>query len=118
GGTIDMSQYTGNNTDKGTGMIYLYGNINVSSPGLITETQNSYGAIYFVNSGGIIQTYDLYSRVTNNINYIINSGAIVDCSTRDLTSDGTFTLMAGGGLMIGSPQGITRTSMQGNIQVT
>jgi len=52
------------------------------------------------------------------VDYIINSGAIVRTNNNLLTSDGDFTLMSGGGLLIGSADGITQTAMLGNVQVT
>ena len=116
GGTIDMSQYTANNAGKGYGVINLIGNLNVSGSGIITETQNSRGQIYF--AGTAIQTYSINNSITNSIDYIVNSGATVRCNTLILNSGGDFTLMAGGHLMMGSPDGITRTSLTGNVQVT
>ncbi len=116
GGTVDMSQYTANNAGKGYGIVNLEGNLNVSAPGLITETQNARGQIYFV--GTAIQTYNINNQITNMIDFIVNNGAIVRCNNYVLNSDGDFTLMAGGGLMMGSPDGITKTSLTGNVQVT
>lgn len=116
GGTIDMSQYTANNAGKGYGVINIKGNILVSGSGLITETQNSRGQIYFC--GTTAQTYNCYNKTTNFIDYIVNSGAILRCDNQLLNSDGTFTLLSGGGIMIGSADGITQTALAGNIQCT
>ncbi len=117
GGTVDMSQYSGNNTTKGWGIINLTGNLTVSGTGLITETGNSRGQIYFTGTTAI-QTYSTNNQITNVVDYTVNSGAILRTNNNVLTDDGDFTLMSGGGLMIGSAQGITKTTMQGNVQVT
>jgi len=118
GGTIDMSQSSAMNATKGWGIMNLSGNLNVSSPGIITESGNSKGQIFFAGSGGVIQTYSTNNQITNIIDYIINSGAIVRTNNNILTDAGAFTLSSGGGLMIGSANGITLTSALGNVQVT
>jgi hypothetical protein len=117
GGIMDMTQSTANNAAIGKGHINLTGNINLSGTALITETSaDSHGEIVF--AGNAIQTYDLNNLVTNKIDYIINPGATVRTNLKLLTSDGDFTLMDAGHIMIGSPDGITKTSMLGNVQVT
>src|SRR6185436_12379973 len=83
----------------------------------LTQTSaDSHGEIVFV--GTAIQTYDLNDLVTNKIDFIINPGATVRTGLNLLRSDGFFTLMPAGHIMIGSPDGITKTSMMGNVQVT
>jgi hypothetical protein len=117
GGMMDMTQSTANNAAIGKGHINLTGNISLTGSALLTETSaDSHGEIVFV--GTAIQTYDLNNLVTNKIDYIINPGATVRTDLKLLTSSGDFTLMAAGHIMIGSPYGITKTSMQGNVQVT
>ncbi|MEO5570174.1 MAG: hypothetical protein ABIT08_05690, partial [Bacteroidia bacterium] len=117
GGIMDMTQSTANNPAIGKGHIDIMGNINLSGTALLTETSaESHGEIVFI--GTAIQTYNLNNLVTNKIDYIVNSGAIVRTGLNLLTSDGIFTLMAAGHLMIGSPDGITQTNMLGNVRVT
>jgi hypothetical protein len=117
GGIMDMTQSTANNANIGKGHINLMGNINLSGTALLTErSADSHGEIVF--AGTAIQTYDLNNLVTNKIDYIINPGATVRTGLNLLTSDGFFTIMPAGHIMIGSPEGIAKTSMTGNVRVT
>ena len=117
GGLMDMTQSTANNPFIGIGHINLDGNIYLSGTALITETSpESRGQIHF--AGTAIQTYDLNNLVSNTIDFIVDAGATVQTNLNVITSGGDFILMDGGHLMIASPQGITKTIMQGNIQVT
>ncbi|HKR03704.1 MAG TPA: T9SS type A sorting domain-containing protein [Bacteroidia bacterium] len=117
GGIMDMTQSTANNANIGKGHINLIGNIYLSGTASLTQTSaDSHGEIVF--AGTAIQTYDLRNLVTNKIDFIINPGATVRTNLNLLTSDGIFIIMAGGHIMIASPDGITKTSMLGNVQVT
>lgn len=117
GGTMDLTQSTANNAAIGKGHINLVGNINLSGTANLTQTSaDSHGEICF--AGTAVQTYVLNNRVTNKIDYIINSGATVRCGALPLTSSGIFSILSGGHMMMGSPSGITASSMAGNVQVT
>src|SRR6185436_7294176 len=117
GGIMDMTQSTANNANIGKGHINLIGNIYFSGTALLTQTSaDSHGEIVF--AGTAIQTYDLNNLVTNKIDYIINPGATVRTGLNLLTSDGFFTILPAGHIMIGSPDGIAKTAMTGNVRVT
>jgi len=117
GGMMDMTQSTANNAATGKGHINLTGNIYLSGTALLSQTSaDSHGEIVF--AGTTVQTYDLNNLVSNKIDFIINPGAIVRTDLKVLTGDGDFTVMAGGHILVGSPDGITKTGMLGNVQVT
>ena len=118
GGTFDHSQYRSNLPNEGVGTVNLYGNY-LRTNGLHTETatQTGHGEFNFTKSG--TQTFTASGgSITNTVNFSVISGAIVDMTTNILTGDGTFALMAGGGLILASTKGITASSSAGNIQVT
>jgi hypothetical protein len=116
GGTIDVTQSTANNPAIGIGTINLQGNLSVTG-GQITETSpDARGQIHF--AGTAIQTYDLNNLVNNTIDFIVDDSAIVRTNLKNITSSGDFILSDGGHLMIGSPDGITKTTQLGNIRVT
>jgi len=118
GGTIYMSQYTGTNSSFGIGSISLKGNF-TQTGGLLTETATSVGKGEFIFSGTSQQTYiRTGGNITNTVNYTVNSGATLNTGTETVISGGTFTLLAGGHLMIGSTAGISASGATGNIQVT
>ncbi|MBK5284308.1 MAG: hypothetical protein JJE25_02810, partial [Bacteroidia bacterium] len=79
GGTLDMSQYTGNTASKGVGTINLIGNFTMTG-GSVTETATNIGKgeIYFAKSG--TQTFSISggTTITNTINFFVNSGSILD----------------------------------------
>jgi hypothetical protein len=120
GGTCDVTQSTANNASLGLGRINVAGNITISGSGLITETSvDSRGQIYFTGSG--TQQYittNSSSSITQKIDFIVNSGAILRMDTQVLNSTGDFSLLSGGGLMVGHSNGITLSGASGNIQCT
>ncbi|HYV90219.1 MAG TPA: T9SS type A sorting domain-containing protein [Chitinophagales bacterium] len=118
GGIIDMSQFDGIHTLKGTGRVYLAGNLTFSGFGLMTETSAiSRGQVYF---NGTSEQYFLSSSgsVTQKIDFIVDSGAILRLDDQIITGNGNFRVSPGGGLMIGSANGITSSGLSGNVQVT
>ena len=117
GGTMDMSQCDANNSSKGNGKLYVTGNLDISGTGLITETSlGSHGQVYFV--GIQVQYFTSAVADTQNVDFIVNPGATLNMTNQIMTSSGNFTLMDNGALIIGSANGITNTSLSGNIQVT
>ena len=117
-GTFDFSQYNSSSTTKGITTLNLNGNF-TQSGGTITETgsNTAKGEIYFKKAG--TQYFSKSSgTISNNINFTINSGSVVDAGVSAFSSSGTFTLASGGGLNMGSANGITQTSASGNVQVT
>lgn len=118
GGTLDMSQYSGNNIDKGWGVMNLWGHLNVTAAGLITATTvNGRGVINFTGSG-TIQNFRSARTITRYVDYNVLSGAVVDSDTNIFTGWGNFNLNSGGGFRMGHPNGITNSTMTGNVQVS
>ena len=91
------------------------------------------------NFTGVGKTFSLTGTLTSsNINWKINSSAsltladnlqvgtscsclvngTLNCSTSNVRGTGSFMLASAATLLMGSPEGITSTSKQGNIQVT
>ncbi|MCX6292481.1 MAG: T9SS type A sorting domain-containing protein [Bacteroidetes bacterium] len=99
-GTINLS---GNYAHTG-GTISVTGNINTTAQFNFSKT----GIQTFVASG---------NTVTGSMNYTVNSGTILDLGTNILLGN-NFTLNSGGGILIGSPNGISENGTTGNIQVT
>ena len=121
GGTIEMSQFASNTAGKGIGTMNLYGNYNQTG-GMITETANTlaasgFGRINFAKLGTQI-FYRNTGTITNTIHFTVNGGSILDMGVSFPTGNGTFTLSSGGALIMASPDGITQTSIIGNVQVT
>ena len=94
GGTYNLS------TGNGTGTIYIEGNFTMSG-GTITETSTGRGG--FVFNGTINQNFiKTGGTISNNIDFTVNSGSILNMSTYVLDgSTGTFTLNSGGGSCYG-----------------
>ncbi|MBG0860344.1 MAG: hypothetical protein IQL11_12640, partial [Bacteroidales bacterium] len=110
GGTYNLS------SGNGTGTIYINGNFNMSG-GTITETSGGNGA--FVFNGTINQDFiKTGGTILNNINFTINSGAILNMGTYVLDgSTGTFNLNSGGGVITANTGGLTSSGATGSIQV-
>ncbi len=118
GGTLDMSQCDANNSAKGIGQMYLTGNMSLSGSGVVTETSNaSSGQVYF-NGTSAVQYFTSTSLgcITNSVDFIVNSGAILRMDDQILSGGGNFTLMSNGGLMMGNANGITSSGATGNVQ--
>jgi len=114
GGTLQMS--TGNNTaDRGT--INVAGDFSQTA-GLITETSSGRGVINF--TGNTIQSFfkSALATISNNIDFSINSGAIVDFGTAVLNgSSGTFTLNSDAKIITANADGFYSAGNNGCIQV-
>ncbi|MFZ7113727.1 MAG: T9SS type A sorting domain-containing protein [Bacteroidota bacterium] len=99
------------------------GNVNVSgnwthTAGTITVSGNSStsAAISFSKSGS--QTFTTTAPIVlGNVDFNVNSGSTLVMGSSIMLGR-NFTLSAGGGLSLGSDQGITATGLLGNIQVT
>lgn len=118
-GTFDFTQYTASTATKGNVTLNLQGNY-IQTGGTVTETaaNTGYGRINFAKTG--TQFFSKTSgTLSNTININVNSGATVDMGNNVFTGSGAFTVVAGGGLSIGSPDGITATGgTLGNVQTT
>ena len=116
GGTIDLSQCSANSANKGNGHLFLNGNLQISGNGSVTvSSANSRGQIY-INGSGIIQDFTSISGLLGAVDVIVNPGAIFKMDDQVLSGSGNFTLMSGGTLMLGDPNGISLTGSTGNIQ--
>ncbi len=116
-GTFDANQHTAGG-GKGKTDINIIGNW-VQTGGTVTETSSGSGRgrFYFAKSG--TQTFsNTGGTISNKINFTVNSGSVVDIGTQIFTGAGTFDVLSGGGINIGSVDGITASSAQGNVQVT
>jgi hypothetical protein len=116
GGVIDMSRYSDNDSDAGIGSIYLKGNL-INSGGFLTATSpgNGYGNFHFANTGS--QTISASSLFGRKVNVIVDGGATLDLGAKILSGEGSFTLSADAGLIIGHFNGISLTALTGNIQM-
>lgn len=119
GGTFNHSMYGSIADNEGIGTVNLYGNY-IRTGGLQTETseQAGHGEFNFVKSG--TQTF-AYSggAITNTVNFTVVSGSVLSFTGGyRITGGGAFTLQSGGGLILGSINGIHSAGPWGNIQVT
>ncbi len=100
-----------------TGVVNVFGNYSHTG-GTLTVGGNSSttATVNFKKSG--TQTFTASSNtVTGNVDFVVFSGAILSLGTNTVTGR-NFTLSAGGGLQLGSPNGITSSGASGNIQVS
>jgi hypothetical protein len=119
GGTMDLSQCTANNASKGAGAVNLSGNIILSGTGLLTESSvDSRGQVYFSGSGVQQSVTAATGTITQKVDFVVNAGAILKMDNQILGGAGDFSLLNGGGLMIGDANGITVSTASGNIQCT
>ncbi|HEY5515821.1 MAG TPA: S8 family serine peptidase, partial [Pengzhenrongella sp.] len=89
------------------------------SGGTLTETGTSTTSGVTFNGSGV-QTYTSGGTVSNDVDFIVNSGATLQmaATATTLTGGGTFTLSSGATLGITSTNGITSSGASGNVQVT
>ncbi len=112
GGKLDLN--TSQSAKKG--IINLLGDISVNGMGSITETsRNKGGEINFTGSKKI-QFFVVNNNITNRIDYNVKQGTTLRMDNYVLKGNGDFNLNEGAGIMIGSPEGISKNSMTGNIQ--
>lgn len=112
GGTVDLNS----STSSGKGSLNLFGNISVNGNGLLTETSNNKGGeINFIGKNKV-QLIVVNNNIKNNVDYNVMSGSVLRMDNYILTGNGYFNVSEGAGLMIGSPLGITKSEMSGNIQ--
>ncbi len=108
-GILSLSNGTGNP------YIILKGNLTVNG----TLTKNTAGTgipiISFANTSSKIFTNS--GTISNQINFVDSVGT-VDFGTNILTGSGTFTMLSGATILIGSTAGITTSGSTGNIQLT
>jgi hypothetical protein len=101
----------------GDGIINVTGNFS-NNAGLIDESQatDGIGRINFV--GTSVQTFSSAGNFDHEINFTINSNAIVDMGNNFFEGDGTFTLSNLGTIRLGSSVGIDDGTSSGNIRVS
>ena len=118
GGIFDMNQYTGSTAGLGIGTLSIAGSFSQTG-GIITETATNvgYGSLNF-NKSGTQPFLASAGSITNRINFTVNNNSVLDLGSSVITGGGTFTLASGGGLIIGSPEGITSSGATGSVQVT
>ena len=119
GGEVQLT----NGTDSG--IVYIKGNFSHTG-GSLTETgtgTNAAGKIVF--NGTSAQTFTSGGSVTQNINYEVTSGAILQMAAASTVVHGSgFSLLSGGTLDIKSADGITKyvsaaaDSSKGNIRTS
>ncbi len=112
GGIINMNS----SPSAPKGKINLLGNISVNGNGLITETSASKGGEINFTGSRKTQFIVVNNNIKNKIDYNVMPGSTLRMDNYILTGNGDFNLNAGSGLMIGSPEGITKNEMSGNIQ--
>ncbi len=117
GGVLDMSQYSGSYSSKGIGTINLSGDLIITG-GQLTETASGSGKGNINFQGTSIQSFQNTGTISNTINAEIKIGSVVDMDDYVFTGSGTFTVVSGSALRIGSPNGITSSGGNGNVQVT
>ncbi|MFZ7115215.1 MAG: hypothetical protein ACO1G9_07565 [Bacteroidota bacterium] len=112
GGTINMNT----SASAMKGILNLQGNISVNGIGLITETSGAKGGE--INFAGQKKTQFIVvnNNIKNRIDYNVSTGTTLRMDNYILTGNGDFNLSEGSGLMIGSPDGISKSEMSGNIQ--
>lgn len=116
GGILLMSEQGLISTDKGT--LNVTGNF-THNGGTITENNGAFtGEINF--SGTTTQTFSKAPAavISNTINFNINSGAKVDFGNSILNgSNGTFTLNAGGKIIVANDNGLRSSGAFGAVQI-
>ncbi|MBK7571404.1 MAG: hypothetical protein IPI10_07200 [Bacteroidetes bacterium] len=112
GGIIDLNSSP--SAKKGT--LDLKGNISVNGIGLVTETSGGKGGEIIFSGNKKVQLIVVNNNIKNRIDYNVQKGSTLRLDNYNLTGNGDFNLNDGAGLMIGSPMGITKSEMSGNIQ--
>ncbi|MBP6335287.1 MAG: T9SS type A sorting domain-containing protein [Bacteroidia bacterium] len=111
GGTFSVVNGNGS-----TGNVNLSGNYSHTA-GTLTHGGNATTKANIVFDKSGTQTFVSPSiNVQQNIDFTINTGSILDMGT-EICSGRNFTLSSGGGIVLGSPDGITTTGATGNVQV-
>ena len=107
---------TGNNAaDRGT--LNVAGNFSHSG-GTITETLTGRGVINFTGNTVQLFSKNISATISNNIDFTINTGAIVDFGSSVLNgSSGTFTLSNNAKIITANTNGFYSTGNNGSIQV-
>lgn len=102
-----------------TGSIQVTGtdlnNTKIEGPGVLTIAAGSGGV--FINNLAQVSLNTFYN-VNGLGTFTVNSGGWLNCGTNYLQGNSNFVLASGGRLGIGSPDGITASSLAGNIRLT
>ena len=115
GGTVDMSQYAGSSSGKGIGTWVLYSHFTYSGGTIKTSSTGiGYGLIQF--AGSTLQNYIGTATFGSKVDFEVMGAASLNLSTYILSGGRNFTLDAQGSLLLKDPNGITKTSLSGNVQ--
>lgn len=115
GGTFNLSS---SGTAGNAVVLTIDGNY-THSAGTITESGSTTGSgITF--GGTSTQTFSSGGTLSNTVNFIISSGAIVDFGTAVISngSNGTFNLNSGGKIITSNNAGLTTSGATGSVQLT
>ncbi len=102
-------------TQNGTANLNVNGNVSHTS-GILGNSGPGTANLNF--SGTSLQTFTGGGTINGALNFIINSGAIVDLGTGFLSGGGSFTLNANGTLRTGNLEGIESGTASGAIRVS
>ncbi|REJ83707.1 MAG: T9SS C-terminal target domain-containing protein [Bacteroidetes bacterium] len=112
GGTFFLHNGSG-----GTTTVNLSGNFSHTGGGLITGGNSATTALFAFNKTGIQQFVSTTNDVTGNIDFTVNNNSVLDLG--NYTCYGrNFTLSSGGGLIIGSQDGISVSGDLGNVRTS
>lgn len=112
GGTFVLNSGSG----SGVGTLRIGRNFTLTA-GTVTETSSSSGQgnVVFVGVGN--QTYSNSGTISETINFTVQNGSRVSMGTSAFTGLGSFSLNAGGTILLGSPDGLMTGSSLGNVRV-
>ncbi|MCE1163804.1 MAG: T9SS type A sorting domain-containing protein [Bacteroidetes bacterium] len=119
GGNFDLQ--SGGNMDLRNGTLYFnyrYGAASVTSNISGTLATNAVTKINWTVYDSKSVTFLSNHKVGSGRSFAVNSNGTLACSTFFLTDAGSFSLLSGGTLKMGDPNGISSTASTGNIQVT
>jgi hypothetical protein len=102
----------GNNTAT----VNIDGDMNHTGGTILENAASGTGNINFTRTGTQIFNASGHT-VTGTVNFTVTSGSILDFGTNIMTGN-NFTLASGGGVILGSTEGISLTEASGNIQVS
>ncbi len=119
GGNFDLSGgvFTVMAGSGSTGTVNVSGNFSHTGGRLEVKGNSATTATFVFNRAGTQQFSTSSNDVVSNIDFTVNSGSTLDMG-ESIMYGRNFTLLAGAGISIGSPDGIVPTGAVGNIQVT
>jgi hypothetical protein len=116
GGTVSLNM---NSTGTpGTGIMNIGGNFTNGASCTIARSGSGGGSAQINFNGSSVQSYSNSGSFSGAINFTIQNGSTVDLGTSAISGSGSFTLLAGGTMRVGSPDGLVTGSTLGNIRNT